>query len=247
MNKDLIFLCIDQGNTFYKLGVYKGDHLLHFNEGTTLHLKQIIELFVDYKIGHCILCEVKSIKESIKNYLKKHSRFHQMSVQLTLPVSIKYRTPETLGTDRLAAVCASARLFPRHHVLVIGIGTCITYDMITTKSEYLGGNISPGLDMRLKSMHHYTARLPLAVPNLKVDLIGNTTLTGLQSGALWGIQAEIQGMITEYSQKYPRLKVVLGGGGAEYYKNRLKKPIFAHPNLVILGLKEILSLNVQKS
>jgi type III pantothenate kinase len=246
MSKEF-FLCIDIGNSLYKIAVFKSSRLIHFEQGTTLHLTAIKKIFYQYAIDQSILCQVKTIKESIKEYLKKHCQYLEMSAELTVPVKIRYLTPLTLGKDRLAAVCGAARLYSGYPVLVIGIGTCITYDILTANREYLGGNISPGLDMRLIAMHHYTARLPLAEKNLEVKFIGDNTIHALQSGALWGIQCELQGMISAYSKKYHKLKVVLGGGGADFYKNRLKKPIFAHPNLVILGLKEILSLNVQKT
>lgn len=239
-------LCIDIGNSLSKVAIFQGDKLVHFEKSNTLHLSSVKRLFSFYAIEHSILCQVKTIKESIKEYLKKHSQYIEMGTELAVPVKIRYRTPATLGKDRLAAVCGVARLYCGFHVLIIGIGTCITYDMVTSNAEYMGGSISPGLDMRLAAMHHFTARLPLVKKNLKAKLIGDSTRAALESGALWGIQAEMEGMIIEYSKVYPRLKVVLSGGGAEFYKNRLKKPIFAHPNLVILGLKEILLLNAQK-
>jgi type III pantothenate kinase len=239
-------LCIDIGNSLSKMAVFYGNQLIHFERQAILHLSSVKKLFSKYPVKQTILCQVKTIKDPIKDYLKKRSQYIEMSTELAVPVKIKYRTPSTLGKDRLAAVCGAARLYSGFHVLIIGIGTCITYDMVTSNAEYMGGSISPGLDMRLEAMHHFTARLPLVKKNLKARLIGDSTKTALESGALWGLQSEIEGMIIEYSRIYPGLKVVLSGGGAEFYKNRLKKPIFAHPNLVILGLKEILLLNAQK-
>lgn len=170
-----------------------------------------------------------------------------MGLHLKLPVTIMYRPPESLGKDRLAAVCGAVRLYPDQDMLIIGIGTCITYDFVNAKSCYLGGSISPGLDMRLKAMHAFTARLPLVESRLDVGLTAKDTVASLQSGAVWGIQSELAGIIGLYLSKYPDIQVILCGGGAKFYKNRLKKTIFALPNLVTLGLNGILILNVQNT
>lgn len=170
-----------------------------------------------------------------------------MSTQLKLPVNVRYRTPETLGKDRLAAVSGAVRLYPGRPLLIIGIGTCITYDYVQSNTVYPGGSISPGLDMRLKAMHQFTASLPRVAIDLKAPWVGKTTAGALQSGALWGMRMELDGIIAKYRSDNKGLRIVLSGGGAEYYKNKLKKPIFAHPNLVLLGLKEILLLNVSNS
>ena len=239
------FLCIDVGNSLCKLAVFYNNRLVLSKSLPDLNLTLVKTLFSQFPIQHTILCQVKSIKNSIKNYLKKNSEYREMSLTLRLPVKIKYHTPSTLGKDRLAAVCGAVRLHSGFDLLVIGIGTCITYDLVTSDHHFIGGSISPGLDMRLKSMHQFTARLPEVQKNLRVSLTGKNTVAALQAGALWGIQAEISGMIKLYQPQYPKLKVILFGGGSEFYKNRLKKAIFAHPNLVILGLKEILSFNVQ--
>jgi type III pantothenate kinase len=238
-------LCIDVGNSLCKVAVFNKNRLVLSNSLPDLDLRLLKALFSRFPIQDTILCQVKSIKNSIKNYLKKHSIYTEMSLTLRLPVKIKYLTPDTLGKDRLAAVCGAVRLHSGSDLLVIGIGTCITYDLVTSKHHFIGGSISPGLDMRLKSMHYFTARLPEVQKNMRVSLTGKNTVSALQAGALWGIQAEISGMIKLYQAQYPNVKVILFGGGAEFYKNRLKKAIFAHPNLVILGLKEILSINVQ--
>jgi type III pantothenate kinase len=212
-----------------------------------IKLSQLKSVFNQYPISFSILSQVKPVKVSIKNYLKKESQFLEMSPGLRLPVINCYKTPETLGKDRLAAVSAAVRLHPGYPLLVIGIGTCITYDFVRANRRYEGGSISPGLDMRLKAMHRFTAGLPLVNIDLKANLTGNSTTAALQSGALWGILLELDGIIARYRRDNRGLKVVLSGGGADFYKNKLKKPIFAHPNLVLHGLKEILLLNVSSS
>ncbi len=240
----MYFLCIDFGNSLTKLAIFRNDKIVHFEAQKIIEIKLLDHLVKKYGIEYSIISSVKSIKPGIKNYLRKHTIFKEMSVDLSIPLTIKYETPDSLGNDRLAAVCAAHRLYPHMNILVIGIGTCITYDILSNRKAYLGGSISPGLDMRLKAMHQFTSKLPLVAKNTEVGLLGKNTTNAMQSGALWGMKAEINGMIAYYQSKYSNLNIILSGGGAEYFKKRLKKPIFAHPNLVLLGLHYILSLNV---
>lgn len=239
-----INLCIDIGNSATKCGLFRGEKLLstysfigpfdqyEFDAFLTLHWPD-----------RAILCSVKPVDRHFRKYIKEKHQVIEMSPDLILPLKIKYETPNTLGRDRLAAVCGAVRLYPHTDLLVIGIGTCITYDLVRKKAEYEGGLISPGLDMRLKAMHKYTAKLPQVTKSITVKLVGFDTVTALQAGGLWGVEAEINGMIEIFMSKYPEIKVILAGGGSEYYKKRLKKPIFAHPNLVLMGLNNLLILN----
>jgi type III pantothenate kinase len=237
-------LCIDIGNSVTKCGIFRGDKLLtsyHF-KGSFDHTG-FYEFLSEKQPKRVMICSVKPVDRKFKKYLMMDHQVVEMSHELKLPVKIKYDTPNTLGRDRIAAVCGAVRLYPRTDLLVIGIGTCITYDLVRKTTIYTGGLISPGLDMRLKAMHKYTARLPLVEKSTNVKLIGFDTKSALQAGGLWGIEAEINGMIEIFMAKYPEIKVILAGGGAEYYKKRLKKPIFAHPNLVLMGLNNLLILN----
>ncbi len=238
------YLCIDVGNSKTKIGVFRSGQQVFFDQVDAVTISILKNILNRYEITHCIISQVKSIKTHIKKYLRRHCSLSEYSLDNKLPVKIKYKTPHTLGKDRLAAVIGASRLYPNVDLLVIGIGTCVTYDVLTANRYYLGGSISPGLEMRLAAMHRFTARLPLVHVDFKQRLLGNSTENALQSGALWGLKSEMQGMIENYKKGYPGLKVVLTGGGGLYFRNRLKKPIFAHPNLVLLGLNEILSLNV---
>jgi len=240
-------LCIDIGNSLEKLAVFSPNRLVFKLSQKAITLSQYKSLFKKYSIAFSILSQVKPVSLSIKKYLKKQSQYLEMSPGLRLPVVNRYRTPSTLGKDRLAAVSGAVRLYPGHPLLVIGIGTCITYDFVRFDNTYMGGSISPGLEMRLKAMHQFTASLPLVEINLKSSWTGKTTQEAIQSGALWGMFMEMEGIINRYRRDIKGLRVVLSGGGADFYKNKLKKPIFAHPNLVLHGLKEILLLNVSNS
>jgi type III pantothenate kinase len=162
---------------------------------------------------------------------------------LPMPIQIRYATPETLGVDRIAAACGAIALFPGKNCLAIDAGTCITYDFIDHAGNYWGGGISPGIEMRLKAMHTFTTRLPLVKVNQQASLIGNSTESCLQSGALFGVLGEIEGIIQKYDQNYQELKVIICGGDISLFENQLKPTIFAAPDLVLMGLNRILLQN----
>jgi type III pantothenate kinase len=155
----------------------------------------------------------------------------------------KYDSPETLGKDRLAAAVAGNHLFPNQNVLVIDAGTCIKYDFINAQAEYLGGAISPGLQMRFNALHIFTEKLPLIELTVFKTLIGKNTTDSLLSGVINGTLSEIDGIIDQYREIYPEIQIVLSGGDAEYLVGKLKKGIFAVSNIVLQGLKIILDYN----
>jgi type III pantothenate kinase len=167
----------------------------------------------------------------------------RMSAKLRMPFSIAYRTPDTLGPDRLAAVAEACMQQPGRDLLVIDSGTAITYDLVTADGLYVGGNISPGIGMRLKALHHYTGKLPLVDKEGDRVSVGDTTETAIREGVLQGVDYEIDGYIRAYTLKYPELLVFLTGGNAFLLDNRLKNRTFADNLLVVKGLNRILKLN----
>lgn len=167
----------------------------------------------------------------------------RMSSRLKMPFLVAYNTPETLGPDRLAAVAEAWACKPGNDLLVIDVGTAITYDVITSEGIYLGGNISPGIGMRFKALHHFTGKLPLVDKEGERVDVGNTTDTAIREGVLQGVDKEIEGYIRECSLKCPNLLVFLTGGGANLLANRTKNAIFADNLLVVKGLNRILMLN----
>ena len=166
-----------------------------------------------------------------------------MSSNLQMPFSIAYKTPETLGPDRLAAAAEAWGQQPGHNLLVIDMGTAITYDLVTAEGEYLGGNIAPGISMRFKALNHFTGKLPLVSKAGRRATIGDTTETAIREGVLQGVNYEIEGYIRECSNKFPNLLVFLTGGDAKFLDNQTKSRTFADGLLVIKGLNRILTLN----
>ncbi len=162
-----------------------------------------------------------------------------------IPIVNGYETPETLGLDRLAAVVGANNNYPNCNVLVIDIGTAITYDLINSKGVYLGGNISPGINIRLKALNAFTSKLPLVEANFSSPLFGKNTIEAIQSGTYQGIVAEIDGIITKIMTIYPNLTVILTGGDANNFAKNLKNAIFVNLNIVIEGLNSILEYKLE--
>jgi type III pantothenate kinase len=160
-----------------------------------------------------------------------------------LPFTTRYTTPETLGTDRIAALAGVATLYPNADVLVIDAGSCITYDFMDTHATHHGGAISPGVLMRFRALHEFTGRLPHVSSESTGDLLGQTTAEAIQSGVRHGVLAEIQGLIERYTALHPKLKTVITGGDAPWIEANLKTQIFGAPDLVLYGLNSILELN----
>jgi type III pantothenate kinase len=166
--------------------------------------------------------------------------------QTPLPFTNLYKTPQTLGIDRIAAVAGAQFLFPQKNGLVIDAGTCITYDAISSNGEYKGGAISLGLTLRLRALHEFTNKLPLIEPRWPMNLEGNSTEESILAGVCVGLIDEINGKIQRYEQQYSELQVILTGGDADFLGKHLKSNIFAAPLLVLLGLNQILLFNVKK-
>ncbi|MCL4160212.1 UNVERIFIED_CONTAM: hypothetical protein GTU68_064981, partial [Idotea baltica] len=160
-----------------------------------------------------------------------------------IPFKNLYSTPKTLGIDRIALVCASVEQFPDKNVLIIDAGTCITFDFITNKNHYLGGAISPGIRMRYKSLHKFTANLPLLDTKKPKKSIGNSTANSMHSGVVQGVLFEIDGAIQKYKLKYPDLTVILTGGDTNFLSKQLKSSIFANSNFLLEGLNYLLQYN----
>ena len=166
-----------------------------------------------------------------------------LSHESKVPFKNSYATPQTLGIDRIALATAAFYHAPHKNTLVIDAGTCITYDMVNDFDEYLGGAISPGLEMRYKAMHQQTSALPLLPVEAPLDLIGNTTNSSMHSGVVNGICAELDGIIDQYATRFKDLTVILTGGDSHFLSKRLKNTIFADSKFLLKGLNYLLEYN----
>jgi type III pantothenate kinase len=235
-------LVIDYGNSAAKVGIFDYQNLLE--KRVINSLDEVAAYVKTLSVDNIIISSVKEDSSKIVEYTGKASRKFILSHALPLPIKNLYATPTTLGVDRIAGVCGAQQIFPNEHCLVIDAGTCITFDFIDSRGRFFGGAISPGLNMRFKAVHTFTAKLPLVSPTESVSLIGDSTESCIQSGVINGTVAELDGIINQYSQKFDGLRVILCGGDALFFENKLKTSIFASPDLVLIGLNSILNYNV---
>jgi type III pantothenate kinase len=236
-------LCLDFGNTRLKTALFeKADlkEIIVLNEDPLQHLRGILD---QYQPSRSILSSVIDHDIHIEELLKSKTQFHKLNSQSRLPFTIPVGKPETVGADRLAIAAASVSLFPQKNNLAIGLGSCITYNFINQFSELIGGAISPGMEMRFKSMHQFTAKLPLVEGDWNVPLVAYDTKTNLQTGVVLGIAKEIDGMIEAYNEKFGNFNVLLTGGDIAIFEPHLKNKIFADPDLIFKGLYAISQIN----
>ncbi len=236
-------LAIDVGNTGTKYGIFEGDNLVSqgYFKGESLPEELLSETY-----EHAIGASVAGNLDSIRKRLAVSGSFIELTAQTALPVINKYKTPETLGADRIAGAVAADYFFKGRNCLVIDAGTCITYDFIDSGGHYHGGSIAPGIAMKFKALHTFTKRLPLVEQtSQKVPhLTGQTSKEAIESGVLNGSLAETNGIVQAYTQKYAGLVVLLCGGDAGFFECNLKGRIFVIPELVLIGLYRILTYNV---
>jgi type III pantothenate kinase len=238
-------LIIDVGNSFVKLAVFKGYKIKYKEviEGNDI-LERVGVIKEEYDlIKRAIISSVGKLNKKEVNVIRKYFDVLILNSETKLPFKNLYETPNTLGIDRIGLVCASINKFLNKNVLIIDAGTCITYDFITSKNEYLGGAISPGLQMRYNSLNTFTANLPLLGSKTPIDIIGKSTKESMHSGVVFGILNEIDGVIETYKLKYSDLTVILTGGDAKFLSKQLKSSIFANPNFLLEGLNYILQFN----
>jgi type III pantothenate kinase len=236
-------LCFDFGNTRKKVAVFRDAELSEAITLTDDSIDTIRPLINRFQPAKSILSSVIDHNPELDELLGSTSKFHRLShltrVAFTTPVG----KPETIGADRLALSAAAVHYYPTSHNLVIGLGTCITYNFINKYHEFIGGGISPGLEMRLRSLNYYTAKLPLIKADSNVPLIGYDTATNILSGVVLGMAKEIDGFIEAYREKYRNFNVLLTGGDIVYLASHLKNKIFADPDLIFKGLYAISEVN----
>src|SRR6266487_1517577 len=232
-------LCFDFGNTRLKCAVFHDDDLADILVPANNNVETIQHLIYQYKPARSILASVIDHNPYIETLLAAATKFHKLTYESKLPFSTTVSKPETMGADRLALAAAAAHLYPQKHNLVIGLGSCITFNFINKFHEFLGGSISPGLEMRFKAMNEFTAKLPLVKPDWNFPLVGYDTRTNLLSGVIMGMSKEIDGIVDEYAFKYSNFNALLTGGDMAFFVPHLKNKIFADPHLIYKGLYAI--------
>lgn len=239
-------LILDIGNTSIKYAIFAGSSLrLEERSEPGLFLPKIKELFKRYpKISRAMISSVGATQKKDRDVVALFCPVHVLASTSKVPFKNSYATPHTLGTDRMALATAAFYHNPRGNTLVVDTGTCITYDMVNDAGEYMGGAISPGMQMRYNALHHQTAALPLLTPEtVPLDFIGNTTRSCMHSGVINGMTQEIDGIIDQYRSRFHNLTVILTGGDSHFFDKRLKNTIFANSKFLLEGLNHLLEYN----
>jgi type III pantothenate kinase len=236
-------LCFDFGNTRMKCavftdGVFTAEQVLAGDDDESIQA-----LIDQYHPAKSILSSVIRHNPGMETLLAQHTKFHKLGHDSLLPITTPVGKPETIGADRLALVVAATHLFPGKNNLVIGLGSAITYNFVNKYREFIGGGISPGMEMRFRSLNAYTARLPLVKADWNFPLAGYDTRTNILSGVILGMARELDGMVEAYEEKYANFNVLLSGGDAGLISRHLKKRYFADPYLIYKGLYAISECN----
>jgi type III pantothenate kinase len=233
-----IHLVFDAGNTYVKAALFNGTQMQFvFSFARGDYWQDKLEGYKPEKVI------VSNVGNHFADLVFEEVPTLVLSEGTPLPIKNAYKTPNTLGKDRIAAAIGAWNRFQNQNILIIDAGTCITYDVVNSEGVYLGGIIAPGMYMRLQAMNHFTARLPLPEWDENAPLVGDDTISCMQSGAVNGILSEAEGIITRMEEKYSDLQVVICGGATSFFESKLNYRIFAAPYLVLEGLNSILLYN----
>jgi type III pantothenate kinase len=240
-------LVIDIGNSRTKFSLFNPSGMMltvtdnNFGPGS---INMLINEFPG--LDRAILSSTREYSPELKNAL--HSEFKifiELNENTPVPIKNCYKTPETLGKDRLAAAVGANFLYPATNLLVVDAGTAITFDLVTAEAEYLGGNISPGLEMRFKALNNFTGKLPLIQSNGTYSFWGDSTETAIRAGVQNGILYEVDAYIDHFKKIYKKIEVIFTGGDANFFESKLKNSFFVHANLISSGLNRILEYNAE--
>lgn len=241
-------LIIDIGNTRTKIALFN-EHDLMFNVTMDrLSPQQVMMLKEEHvQLNSAILSTVRPADQELLAVLNdQFEQFIELDHTTALPIENLYDTPETLGKDRLAAAVGANELFPDTNLLVIDAGTAITYDLVSEKNQFIGGNISPGLEMRFKALNHFTGKLPLVSSREDYNIVGKNTEEAIRAGVQNGVLFELAQNIEYFNRNYQNLQIIMTGGDSNFFDKKLNYSIFVHFNLTLIGLNRILEHNAKK-
>ncbi len=233
---------IDIGNTRIKAARFEGDRMVRIRV-LPRNAAAIKRFLASLSPGdRVMISDVANRYRALSGMLKKNKvQVTRLTSRTRLPVRIAYRTPRTLGHDRVASAAGASKLFPGKHVLVVDAGTCLKIDHLSARGVFNGGSIAPGMAMRFRALHDGTANLPLLKPIPGPPLTGTDTRESIRAGVQTGMAYEIQGAVDAYRKRFKSMHVLLTGGDWIYFANQLKNPIFVAPELTLLGLNHILN------
>jgi len=232
-------VAIDAGNTSIKVGLFENSILIKMYR---VDIKELSRLVSTFKTDNAIISSVLSKEETAK-ISKLFNQPILLSCETKLPIKLQYKTKSTLGIDRICNAVYAYSQLKKGIGVIIDVGTCIKFDVVSQEGHYLGGSISPGIQLRYNSLNDYTGNLPRLKIKSKTKITGIDTATSIQSGVINGIQSEIQGFIDQYSSQFQNLTFFITGGDAQYFEFHSKNSIFANENLTLLGLNNIYEFN----
>ena len=243
-------LVIDEGNSRTKVALFdKNDKLkkaLVYKSFSSVDVERLCSL---YPIEASIISSVVNIEPAVVNALHRLSKHFVLFDHLTpLPISNSYASPATLGLDRLAAAVGAVSLCPQTNLLIIDAGSAITYDYVTFEGNFIGGNIAPGIKMRLTALHKMTKKLPFVEleENELIPLFADNTRDAIAAGVIRGISYEVRGYMRALSEKGEIFKTFLTGGNAPYIQNNVRNADLRYEkNLTLIGLNRILTKNLK--
>lgn len=236
-----MYIVVDIGNSRIKYALCEKGIILQeniWNGSVEAFLNQVEKQY----INGGIYSSVRELDDKLLNRFRD-SGIVRLTYEMPLPIFNSYTTPQTLGMDRVAAAVGAWSIAPNNNILIIDAGTAITFDFVTAKGVYVGGNISPGRQLRFMALHRFTSSLPMVEGEIPNFCWGDTTERAILSGVINGIRAEIEGYISRTKENYDNLLVFLTGGDENIFEMSEKKGIFAVKNLVIRGLEAIYRYN----
>jgi type III pantothenate kinase len=240
-----MILTLDVGNTRIKSAVFEDNTLLvtFVFEKSQLQ-NSLLKILKSYKeVTDIVISAVSDIEKNSFTSFSQTINIHFVSHLDAFPFINNYKTPHTLGVDRMVLAAGATLLFPNQNRLIIDAGTCVTYDFIDENNHYLGGSISPGLAIRYQALHDYTAKLPFLSIKNPDSFIGNSTPEAIHSGIVNGLVYEIEGFISDYGSKFSNFIIILTGGDTDFLANRLKNTIFANSNFLLESLNQTFQYN----
>ena len=235
-------LLIDIGNSLIKIAVFRKNKLVNEFKIKKIDLNFIKDIVKDNKIINCAISNVGPRIDDLYIFCEENTNFYKFDNKIKLPFVNPYQNG-IVGDDRLALILAASHEYPNDNVLIIDMGTCITYDIKTSKNLYQAGGISPGLMLRLSSLSSGAFNLIDVKPNYPKSSIADDTETSINIGVLLGIENEINGFINNYKNEYKNLKVIITGGDSKFLYNKLKNTIFTNSNFIYKGLNYLIEYN----
>ena len=240
-------MVVDIGNTLVKLAVFDRGEIVFQRCVERLHPSMLEELFAAWPVRRAVVASTRGEVDEVADLLRPRVEYLlEFSSQTPVPIGNAYLTPETLGRDRLAAAVGAATLYPGRNALIVDFGTAVTLDFVSADGVFRGGCISPGMAMRFRALHEYTAALPLCDATDSAELLGRTTDEAVRLGVMNSLAFEIEGYIARMQGEIEDLCVIFTGGDTNFFAKRIKNTIFANCNLVFWGLNRILEYNASE-